>query len=466
MKVCIISEGSYPVVQGGLSEWAHELIKELNYVNFDVFCIAPPGRKKPLYAKLPNVDRISICEISQSDKSEKSPDLPKSISGELANYLKAVLYGEPLNCENLSDLLKEYRITKNWLRSKDFWYSTVQFYRDECPDRDFSDFFWTTQGIYSMLINALTLAEQLPKADVYHSLTSGLGGLLGSIAKIRNGSHLVVAELGQYLRERAIDLSRYKVREAEAQQIMKFSKTMLKTSFEYADLIVPVSKSYIAPELELGASPDKIRIVTNGINSDKFTPPSLSKNGAAPVVGCFARVVPIKGQETFIKACKKVIERHEATFVIVGEVQDDEYYRQCQGLVHELGLAKNIRFVGYAKDLLEWYHKVDVFVLPSLWEGIPLALLEAMSCGLPCVASEVGGVPDILSGTNAGYVVPPSEPDVLASRICELLENEKLRTAMGTRARELVKSKYTLRETAHKILGVYLEVLLNGSAVR
>jgi glycosyltransferase involved in cell wall biosynthesis len=83
-----------------------------------------------------------------------------------------------------------------------------------------------------------------------------------------------------------------------------------------------------------------------------------------------------------------------------------------------------------------------------------------MSCGLPSVCTAVGGVPDILSDATAGYIVPPSDPDSLASKLCELLENQKLRRKMGSQARELVREKYTIESMAHKILGVYLEVLL------
>jgi glycosyltransferase involved in cell wall biosynthesis len=89
-----------------------------------------------------------------------------------------------------------------------------------------------------------------------------------------------------------------------------------------------------------------------------------------------------------------------------------------------------------------------------------------MSCGLPSVCTAVGGVPDILSGTGAGYIVPPNDPDSLSARLCELLENKTLRTEMGVRARELAREKYTIENMADRILMVYLEALLNGSSLR
>jgi glycosyltransferase involved in cell wall biosynthesis len=441
-------------------------MKELDFVEFDIFCIAPPRRTKPLYDKLPNLRSLEILEVTNAGSSRKSSDLPKAISAELSNCLTDVLYGRSVNCESLAEILKKYRIKKTWLQSREVWNSTVQFYLENCPERDFREFFWTAQGIYSMVLDGLALVDRVPVADVYHSLTAGLGGLIGSIAKVLHGKPFIVSELGQYMRERAIELARYKMPETAQRQIIRLSETMLRTSYKYADLIVPVSSSYIPPELELGADRKDIRIVGNGIDARKFIP-NLSKNGGPPVVGCFARVVPVKGQMTFIKACKKVLENRKASFVIIGEVRDDPtYYDQCKELVDELGLTEDVKFIGYVDNMLEWYHKVDIFVLPSLWEGIPLALLEAMSCGLPCVCTAVGGVPDILSDTGVGYLVPPDDPDSMSSRITQLLDDETLRKEMGKRARELVEEKYTIEHMASGILGTYLEVLLDGSPKR
>ncbi len=465
MKVCIISEGSYPIVRGGVSEWAHQFIKKLGYIDFDVFCLAPSGQERQIYEKLPNVDIVKICGITPPSSPRKSSTLQKAASVELANCLSPVLYGNPVNCENMANLLQEHSITKAWLRSKEYWDSVVQFYKKNCPETEFSKFFWTVHGIYSMLLDTLALVPQLPKADVYHSLTTGMGGLIGSMAKVLHGSPLVIAEHGLYLKERNIEIARQDISATAKQLVMAGYKTMVRTSYQYANLLVPICRSHADAELELGASRDKIRIITNGINCDKFTPPP-SKNGAAPVVGCFARVVPVKDIITLIRASQKVLEKQTARFAVIGEIQDDEYYNECQALVQKFGLGENFSFIGHVDKVIEWYHQVDVFALCSQSEGVPLALLEAMSCGLPSVCTAVGGVPDILSGTGAGYIVPPNDPDSLAARLCELLENKTLRREMGVRARELAREKYTIENMADRILGVYLEALLNGSSLR
>jgi glycosyltransferase involved in cell wall biosynthesis len=224
---------------------------------------------------------------------------------------------------------------------------------------------------------------------------------------------------------------------------------------------VPPCHSHIAIEQEFGADLDKIEVIANGIDCNRFVP-GPPRDEAPLVVGCFARVVPIKGITVLIRAAETVLKKHQAKFIVIGDIQDEDYYHECQELVEELGLKDHFRFTGHVNSL-EWYHHVDIFVLPSLSEGVPYALLEAMSCGLPCVCTAVGGVPEILSDVSVGYVVPPNEPDSLAEKICELLENEPLRKRMGLRATELAGEKYTIEGMVKKFRRLY-EGLLNGNS--
>jgi glycosyltransferase involved in cell wall biosynthesis len=151
------------------------------------------------------------------------------------------------------------------------------------------------------------------------------------------------------------------------------------------------------------------------------------------------------------------------------KAEDEEYYRECQALVKRLDLSEKIKFIGHSDNMLDLYRKADIFVLSSRSEGVPLALLEAMSCGLPSVCTAVGGVPEILPDTITGFLVPPGDIDCLASKISTLLDDPELRKKMGIRARELIKEKYTVGEMAQKILGIYNEMFaketkVNGSS--
>ena len=473
MKICIISEGSYPIVRGGVSEWTQQLIKELPSLDFDIFCLAPTGQEIWIseYDKPPNVRSVTIHGVTQERLFKQTSPLPKSISQEMCNCVGNVLYGRIIDCEQLVQLMKgTYPITKAWLRSKEYWDYLVQYYEVNCPESNFSEFFWTANGVFSSLLDTMALVKQLPQADIYHPLTTGLAGFLGALIKVMYRRPLVVSEHGLYLKERVFDLAKQDISPAVRQQANNYYQALVKTCYQYADFILPVCQDHADQEIKLGADPKKIEVIINGVDCEKFTP-SVKHNSHVPMVGCFARVVPIKDQLTLIKATRRILEEHEADFIFAGEIQDDEYYHECQKMVQELGLEKKIKFLGHIDNVLDLYRQADVFVLSSRSEGVPLALLEAMSCALPCVCTRVGGVPDILRDNITGYIVTPGDSQLMATKILVLLEDKMLREKMGLQARELVKEKYNIELMSQKILGVYRkaqgkEKPTNGSSQR
>ena len=175
------------------------------------------------------------------------------------------------------------------------------------------------------------------------------------------------------------------------------------------------------------------------------------------MVGCFARVVPIKDQLTLIQASKRILEKYDADFIFAGEIQDAEYYRECQTLVEDLGLGNKIKFIGHSDNMQDWYRQADIFVLSSKSEGVPLALLEAMSCGLPSVCTKVGGIPDILRDDITGYLVTPGDFQLMATKISGLLEDKILREKMGVQARAVITENFTIGQMSQKIMGIYSE---------
>jgi glycosyltransferase involved in cell wall biosynthesis len=265
---------------------------------------------------------------------------------------------------------------------------------------------------------------------------------------------LVVSEHGLYLKERVFDLAKQDISPAVRQQANNYYEALVKTCYQYADFILPVCRDHADQEIKLGADPKKIEVIINGVDCEKFTP-SVKDNTRVPMVGCFARVVPIKDQLTLIKASRNILEEHDADFIFAGEIQDEEYYHECQAMVQSLGLDKKIKFVGHSDNMLDWYRQADVFVLSSKSEGVPLALLEAMSCAIPCVCTGVGGVPDILRDNVTGYIVKPGDSQLMATKILALLDDKMRREKMGQKARALVKEKYTIGQMSQNILRIY-----------
>jgi glycosyltransferase involved in cell wall biosynthesis len=427
------------------------LIKTLKDVEFDVFCIMASEEKKPwAYEKLPNVNQVIVTPLIRGDMPKKH-NLPKADSANLVEFLKDSSHGATLDLESLIEALRHHHADKGWLQSRSYWDFVTDSYQENYPEGSFMEYFWTVFGLNSIMLDSLSFINEIPEADIYHSLSTGFAGFAASMAKVAHKRPMVITEQGLYVVERRNELSRQNVSEWYRKKLIEFTESMVKTSYKYADKIVPPCYSHMAIEKDLGADVNKITVINNGIEVDRFRP--QPRNGGKPVVGCFARVVPVKDITVLIQAAKIVCENYSADFVVLGDIQDKEYYRQCQDLVRKLGLEDNFRFMGHC-NALEWYHRVDVFTLSSLSEGVPYALLEAMSCGLPSVCTAVGGIPEIISD-DVGYVVPPNQPDSLADRLCDLLESEELRVKMGRRATEVVHEKYTIGAMAEKFRNLY-----------
>ncbi|MBI4552246.1 MAG: glycosyltransferase family 4 protein [Candidatus Latescibacteria bacterium] len=174
------------------------------------------------------------------------------------------------------------------------------------------------------------------------------------------------------------------------------------------------------------------------------------------------RLVPIKGCDAFLRACTIVVRQHDtARFVIVGDGPLAESLRK---MASRLGLDDRVRFVGYRSDIPAWMWAADVFVLSSLNEGLGRVLLEAMACQTPIVATDVGGVSEIVQTGETGLLVPPADPERLAEGILTLLRETERARAMGERGYQRALG-FDLRVMVDRTAAVY-ESLLTAKGVR
>jgi glycosyltransferase involved in cell wall biosynthesis len=456
MKVCIISEGSYPVVPGGLSEWAHMLIKGLKDIEFELFCIAPFGEEKPwAYEKLPNVNKVVVKPLIRNTAKKKPAKLSHKTTAQLREFLRGSSEGKALNLDKLVGSLPRGTVGKEWLKSQDYWEFLKDNNKNNSVNSSFSDFFWNSFGLNSLMLDSLNFAHEVPEADVYHCVSTGFAGLAGALVKVANKKPLVITEQGLYMNERLNEQKRQEIPEEYGKQIIKFSESMIRTSYKYVDWLIPPCQSHIPVETALGADVNKIKVINNGIEIERFQPP-VKREERTPVIGCFARITSIKGITVLIEAAKILREKCDADFVVLGDIENKEYYAECQDLVQKLELGDHFKFMGHINPV-EWYPKVDIFTLSSLSEGVPYALLEAMSCGLPSVCTAVGGVPEILSG-GVGFVVPSEQPAKLAEKYEVLVKDKALRLSMGQLATEKAKKQYTIKKMGQDFRDIYEEL--------
>ena len=220
-------------------------------------------------------------------------------------------------------------------------------------------------------------------------------------------------------------------------------------------------------EDDLGVSGERIRVIYSGVDSRRFLKDysvdeindikrSLGlRNG--PVVGTIGRLSPVKGQGFLIKAMAGVISgRADAQALIVGNGDEEAALKEMSS---SLGITDSVRFINADPDTARFLAVMDVFVFPSVKEGLGIALLEALAAGSACVASDVGGIGDIIkSGTN-GLLVPVGDPAAITKAVLRLLEDTAVRREMGEKGRRLVRERFSLDSMADKVVGLYKEVL-------
>ncbi len=175
------------------------------------------------------------------------------------------------------------------------------------------------------------------------------------------------------------------------------------------------------------------------------------------VVGIVARLFPVKGHDLFLEAAAKVQKEFSPVkFIIVGGGELEEPLKHK---VKKLQMERDVFFLGYRGDLPEIYADLDVVVLSSYNEGLPVSIIEAMAAAKPVVATEVGGVRELVQHEETGYVVPPGNANALAEAILKLIKDPSKRHVMGTQGRQHVNSQFTLERMLQAMDCLYLQML-------
>jgi glycosyltransferase involved in cell wall biosynthesis len=240
--------------------------------------------------------------------------------------------------------------------------------------------------------------------------------------------------------------------------------TVGKETLKQADKIITVSDATKEYVLSLGAKHNKIKVLHNGVDLNRFKPLpkvkeeirkkiGISKN--AFVILTVRRIVYKNGVDTLIDAANIAIKKKQnIVFIIAGKGPD---MVNIQNQIEHLGLEKNIKLTGFVadNDLPLYYNAADMFVLPSKsGEGLPLVALEAMACGLPVIATNVGGINEIMV-KNFGKLVPPNNPVALANAIIEFTDiNNK-----PDELRAIIEDKYSWDKNVTQLVEIYEELI-------
>lgn len=219
--------------------------------------------------------------------------------------------------------------------------------------------------------------------------------------------------------------------------------------------------------IETGFARERIALLPNGVDPAHYQDIAehsvyQSAPGAHQTVVCLARLSYQKGQDTLLQAWRLMQERMPpARLILAGEGRSRA---QLERLATGLGVADTVEFAGLVRDTKSLLAAARVFVLPSRFEGMPNALLEAMAAGLPCVATRVSGSEDIIVDGQSGLLVPPDDPEALASALLTILTDPQRAHALGREARARVIDAFSQDRTLDELIQLYSSLVVNGGA--
>jgi len=218
---------------------------------------------------------------------------------------------------------------------------------------------------------------------------------------------------------------------------------------------------------DLGVDGSRTELIYSGVDPTRFSRDYSQDEiyaarkytglGRGPVIGTIGRLSSVKGHRFLVEAMKEIIlKRPDAQCLIIGNGEEKDALNALAG---SLGVASSIKFVESCPDTHRYLSLMDVFVFPSVKEGLGIALLEALSSGKASVASRIGGIEDIVADGVNGILVAVGDPSGIARAVIRLLEDDNLRKKLGEESRALVKRKFTIGSMAGKVSKLYEETI-------
>ena len=212
--------------------------------------------------------------------------------------------------------------------------------------------------------------------------------------------------------------------------------------------------------------PHKIHLIANGIDLERFVMTDETKRrklrrelgiGEDPLIGIIARLSDVKGIDVLIKAMPLILkELPAATLMIAGQGPQEVMLKK---LTQDFSLSAHVFFKSTVNQTPDLLGAFDVFVMPSIMEGLGLSVIEAQACGIPVVASRIGGLVDLIEDGKTGFLVPVNDPVALAKRIIEVLKDPQKSKIMAQQARSNIEKYFSAKRMVEETIKVYSNIL-------
>lgn len=476
--VCLIAEGCYPYVAGGVSTWIDWLIRAHPELTFTVLAILPSApTTQPRYARPPNLLSIEHVRLDETRMGtlrqwpEVTPQHMAELLGQLLND------GDASQLDELIGLLgtQGHRVSLDTLLNSEQAWQTMCHHYGSMSHASFLGYFWAWRTLVGGLFRVLTCP--LPAARIYHAVSTGYAGLIAARAAIETRRHAVITEHGIYSNERRIEIlmadwisnsidngldlsdERKDIRELWARSFESFAHIAYNSATE----ITALYEANQVFQYALGAGPEKLSVIPNGVDSDRFGKVQRKAHGR-PTIAFIGRVTPIKDVQTFIDVADELRGQFpDLQALIIGPMDEDpEYAQSCVSEVNRRRLTDTISFTGPV-NVLDYLGGIDVLVLTSISEALPLVILEAGAAGVPCVSTDVGACREILEGRpneenaigEGGMVAPVGATLEIAAAVASLLEDPQRLRLYGDRLQRRVRENYRAEVVADAYRALY-----------
>ncbi len=420
-RVCIILEGSYPFITGGVSAWTHDLIVNLPEVDFVLFTISPESNMELRYELPQNVVEHRDIVLNKHYVTTAKPKNRKLMLKAVEMLHNMLLTKDITDFEEIIKIIPEgFFMYEEAVKTDIGWKMIVRGNQKYNPSYPFTDYYWAWKSATDMLYTVL--GAEPPEADIYHAVSTGFAGIIAAAAKIRRKKALILTEHGLYHKEREMEIRKSRlIRGYQRDMWTSIYNTLSRACYSQADLIISLFEENRRKQHELGADPSRTEVIPNGIDLPRFCIEREERPGFH--VGLVGRVVPIKDIKTYISTAKIILDRiPEAIFYCIGPTDEDPgYYADCKRMVKSLKIDERFIFTG-RQNVLEYYKFLDVLVLTSVREAQPLVILEGYCGGVPAVATAVGNIPEMLD-YNDNFLAPSKDAAKLAECIRYIYNN-------------------------------------------
>ena len=444
-RICLILEGSYPFITGGVSAWVQDIISGLGGIDFALFTISPQQGQKLRYTLPTNVveHRDLVLGDRQSGRRGRREGTA-AIGPILAAHARMFSGAMPDIREMISRIPEGYDLTEDAVVESRYWRLLQRTNQERNPAYPFSDYFWAWQSCHAMLFDAVRANP--PEADLYHAISTGFAGLVTLAASVRRKKPFLLTEHGLYHKEREIEIRKsHFIRGYQRDMWIKIYNRISGICYREADGITALFEENRQKQLELGASANKCVVIPNGIDIGRFASVVRAPRKGFHV-GLVGRIVPIKDIKTFIAVAKIVMARYpDAEFHAIGPTDEDQqYYEECVALTESLRIADRFHFTG-RQNVLEYYSFLDLMLLTSIREAQPLVIMEGWAAGVPSISTKVGNAPEMVD-YDERFLAPSKDAARLAEGVIWVREHPKEMAEINRSNREKAIGRYDKKD--------------------